>query len=724
MTYLFRLIQRRYCLMIALPAAICLALLLPVVASAHSTQAILLRSTPAQNAVLSAPPSQVQLSFSQDLNAALSTAQVVNSQRQRVDQLDARVNASDGTEMDLTLQENLPPDVYIVVWRTASAEDGHVLLGSFSFTVARVDGSLPQLAAGNNPGRGILGYANADSAGTLDGTAFFNLLLVTLVEIGSIFWVGAQIWLNFVLPPAAEKHAEEQELNRRVEERFVRHFSLPTLGVLLLANLGVVYGQALAVTGNALTAFSPQILGAEISGHFGTYWLMRVIVILLAAAVGIYMLRGKRRSPSQNHTLALLNLFLGALLFIALTLSGDATSVGAVLVPYSVVIDWLHLVAAALWIGGMFMMLLIYLPLLKPLTVTERTRSLLAILPQYTPLAIAGVVIMATSGPLSAAFHLTTADQSITTAYGRALLVKILLVAILLATSAYHVYWLRPRLKKAYSKYAYAHERLQKVEVAGAGESLASSQASKVSEAREIKAEKSVTRSASVADREIETNAPVREAESGASLADRGVEASSNGSNALDGDGVQNGQLPANNLLTRQVRLREERLATGATRLTQVLRWEPWLGVAVLICVGLMNVFAGTLTPASAVASQPGAKGPNVGVFHSTANTSDGAYSVTLTISPNHFGSNVFTVQVVNAQNGKTLGANDASVGLFNTMLDMDMGTDTLDLLPDGKGSFSASGNLAMSGNWRVKVQVRTPDNKPHAATFIVYTPF
>jgi hypothetical protein len=34
-------------------------------------------------------------------------------------------------------------------------------------------------------------------------------------------------------------------------------------------------------------------------------------------------------------------------------------------------------------------------------------------------------------------------------------------------------------------------------------------------------------------------------------------------------------------------------------------------------------------------------------------------------------------------------------------MLDMDMGTDSLNLQPDGKGNFSARGDLSMGGNWQ-----------------------
>ncbi len=49
---------------------------------------------------------------------------------------------------------------------------------------------------------------------------------------------------------------------------------------------------------------------------------------------------------------------------------------------------------------------------------------------------------------------------------------------------------------------------------------------------------------------------------------------------------------PTTKLLAQQVKLREARLTKQTRRLTRILNWEPLLGVAVLICVGLMNVFA------------------------------------------------------------------------------------------------------------------------------------
>ncbi|HEY6408893.1 MAG TPA: copper resistance protein CopC, partial [Ktedonobacteraceae bacterium] len=101
----------------AVPIAICLTLLFPAIASAH---AILLHSDPAKDSVLSIAPKQVRMWYSEALNPAFSTAVVVNGENKRVDNRDAHVSSGDQTEMDLTLQSNLPPAVYIVIWRTNS----------------------------------------------------------------------------------------------------------------------------------------------------------------------------------------------------------------------------------------------------------------------------------------------------------------------------------------------------------------------------------------------------------------------------------------------------------------------------------------------------------------------------------------------------------------------------------------------------------------------------
>ncbi len=648
-----RVIDRRF-LVFAVPLAICLTLLFPAIASAH---AILLRSDPAQDSVLSIAPKQVRMWYSEAMNPAFSTTVAVIGKNKRVDNRDARISSSDQTEMEVTLQSNLHPAVNFVIRRTDSSDDG----------------TVPTLAPGSNSGANVLGSGNLTGlyTGQIDGPTLFNLIMITLVELGAVFWMGAQLWINFVLTISAEAHTEERNTNERVQRRFERYFSLPTLIVLFLANIGVLVGQALNLTGGSLaSAISPSLLvELATSGRFGIYWMMREVVILIAMILALYMLFQQQRSRITRTVLPIANLVLASALLIAITMSGQAAAVNPNIVSYAIVIDWLHLLAASLWIGGMMYIATNYLPVLRRLQIPQQARSLVTVLPYFSPLVIAGVLIMAVTGPFNAAFHLTSWQQFLSTAYGRALLVKIALIVGLLVTSAIHVGILRPRLKKEYQKYSYATNRLQAVQA-------------------------------------------------GTEIAEQNRPTPLNGQQAVTRT-IEPGR--ATKLLTQQVRLREGRLTKKTQVLSRVLRWEPVLGVGVLICVGLMNVFAGTLSPI-AVTQQQQQTGSKPQPYTTTARTRDGKFTVTLSVNPNRFGTNVFTVSAVDTTTNTP--ATNIGVSLYTTMLDMDMGTDTVNLKPDGKGHFSGTGDLDMPGNWEIRIQIRTPDATLHEASVKLVTPF
>ena len=678
-------VQRMF--FIAAPFAMCLMLLSPVVASARTAHAILLRSDPAKDAILSVAPQQVRMWFSEDLNPVLSTAVVVNAENQRV-----VLRTCKGQYEGRHPRPQTPAGLTYHTCGVSSAKVGL---------------SLPALEAlGGGPDSGTcscvaqqdaLGGGNLSGlyTGQVDGPTLFNLIAITLVELGAVFWVGAQLWLVFVLQPVSDDHKEQSNTNQQVQLRFERLFSFPTLLVLLLANIGVLLGQALNFTGGQWgPAFAPTLLSnLATSGRFGTFWMMREIVIGTALLLSLYMLFVKRRPKVINgiphevsiraplrsaegitcppgrvpapqagcYILPWANLILGLALFIAITMSSHAAAVSKSVVFYAVPIDWLHLLAAAFWVGGMMYIATTYLPVIHRAPIAEQARSLIITLPYYTPWAIAGVAIMAVTGPFSATFHLTSWAQFIkgvahdeSGLYGRALMVKILLVGALLTTSAIHVGVLRPRLKKEYWKYAYIAGR--------------------------VADDQAIT----------ESDRPTK-------------------------------------LLAQQAKLREGRLSKKTRRLTEVLRWEPLLGVAVLVCVGLMNVFTGTLSPTSAQQQQPTGNvvGPRFIAgrsFNTTVKTTDSKFTIILNVNPNRFGTNIFTVSVVDNSIGKP--TTNVGVSLYTTMLDMDMGTDTVNLLPDGKGHFSASGDLSMGGNYQIRIQIRTPNNTLHEARVQFYVPF
>ena len=647
--------------------AMTLLFLFPATSEAH---AILLRSDPPADAVLTAAPTQVHMWFSEDLNPTYSTAVVVNTSNKRVDLNDAQIATNDKREMDVSLQPDLPPAAYVVLWRTQSADDGHILRGSFIFKVEQLDGTIPGFN-GTLPGRDALGGATSNSlaTGQLDGSTGFLFVMVTLVDLGVVFWFGAQLWYTFVLQLIDSPDDEQQALYEQTERRFERRFALPALLLMLFANIGVLVGQALALTGGRFAqALSPRLLaGLVTTGQFGTFWIMREVVLLLAIVVALYTLLAKPTNSTNSWLASLLpwlNLILGLALLLAMVLSGHAAAVASNVVIYAVLNDWLHLLAASLWIGGMMYLATCYLPVLKHTPLMEQAKSLLTTLPRYTPLAIAGVLIMTLSGPFNATVHLTSWQQLLSTAYGRTLDIKVLLVGALLLTSAYHVGLLRPRLARSYQQYHASMDVDTDNERQKAGESK---------------------------------RAPKE----------------GRGSRGVLGAVAQLVKSPESAVVQDTQQL-QTTIDQQTQRLTRVLSYEPLLGVAVLLCTGLLTVFAGTLQPAS----QPPPALPVIKPYTTTVSTSDKQFTLNVKISPDRFGANIFTVTVMDSK-GQPVPTDQVGVSLYTTMLDMDMGTSPgLNLQPDGKGHFTGTGDLDMPGHWQLRVQIRTLNNTLHEAKF------
>src|SRR5204863_9705424 len=130
----------------------------------------------------------------------------------------------------------------------------------------------------------------------------------------------------------------------------------------------------------------------------GIYWMMREVVILLAMILALYILLQHQRSRITRTVLPIANLVLASALLIAITMSGHAAAVNPNIVSYAIVIDWLHLLAASLWVGGMIYIATNYLPVLKPLHIPQQARSLVTLLPYFPPLAFSGLLIIMITG--------------------------------------------------------------------------------------------------------------------------------------------------------------------------------------------------------------------------------------------------------------------------------------------------------------------------------------
>jgi copper transport protein len=152
----------------------------------------------------------------------------------------------------------------------------------------------------------------------------------------------------------------------------------------------------------------------------------------------------------------------------------------------------------------------------------------------------------------------------------------------------------------------------------------------------------------------------------------------------------------------------------GLSQMTLIHRLSTRMGS--LLLIGIVVLFAACSSAGST--PSPPTEAP---AFHTTLKTTDGQFVVQFSVTPNRLGLNVFTVGVEDASSGKP--APKMQTQLSTTMLDMDMGTDQVDLQPNVHGQYSAQGTLSMGGHWEIRILLRTPDATLHEASVELDTP-
>ncbi len=174
--------------------------------------------------------------------------------------------------------------------------------------------------------------------------------------------------------------------------------------------------------------------------------------------------------------------------------------------------------------------------------------------------------------------------------------------------------------------------------------------------------------------------------------------------------------------LSQQIKQRKQRLLRRIAQCRRATLFTSVIGIGIVICMSVLPVTANLYTLPEATSQLQVAGGMSSLPFTATILTSDHQFSDTITVTPNHFGPNVFRVSVVNTKTSAL--ASNIHVSLSLTMLDMNMGTTILVLQSDGKGSFSGSGTLAMTGNWAIRILTRTSDAVLHIAQVKLLTPY
>ncbi|GAB2527375.1 copper resistance CopC/CopD family protein [Nocardia heshunensis] len=384
---------------VALSLAIGLIFLGTATASAH---AVLVSSDPGYGAMVDHAPAQVSITFDEPVTAAQNAVTVTDRDGTRADG-GAMTTSDGGRTVVVPLRSGLPNDTYLLGWSLLSA-DGHVVAGSIVFGI----GIPPDLTVTVAPPDPLIAALDV-----------IVRLLTAFGYLGIALVIGIPVAVRLTWKEAG-----------------------PTRAITQLIRIGAT---TTAVTALATFALIPGRLGGAAGWGEPRTWIQSstslVGAALLAKAVGAITLfytttASKRHAGTEGGKAApalargLLEQGAGSIAVVAGSVVVLAEAVGghAVAGEYrwaAVVSTVLHVVAMAVWVGGVVVVALAW-----------RTSRRAEVVGRFAPVAAAAVGLLVVSGVFQAWRAVSPVAALWSTSWGQLLLVKVVLVAVALGAAS------------------------------------------------------------------------------------------------------------------------------------------------------------------------------------------------------------------------------------------------------------------------------------------------
>jgi copper transport protein len=393
------------------------ALTLPGAAWAH---AALLRTVPQASVTVNTPPKQLTLTYSEAVEPRFAIVSVTDAAGHQQTAGAPRRSAADGDTL-LVPVRHLSEGWYLVFWRVISV-DGHPVRGVFEFAVGPNAGPSPQF---------VLPSISETAATPKLIAARWIVFLSVLTAIGLL----------------ALRLAIARPVVRRVGGTTLRNISVAFVVASVIGLVATPIYLLLATAQFALRSFFAigALLPLMHASAFGRGYLdleLCFALFVLAGLTAIWVDRPEREQRSIAELLA----FGGAALAAGATLlvpgaSGHPSQTSPR--GLALALDWVHLASAAIWIGGLLGLLVLW----RSLSIATRTAGLVVAVPRFSAVAFASVVALTASGTWASILHLPTLGSLWQTSYGQAIVVKIVLLTVAIVLAAFNLLRTKPGLR-------------------------------------------------------------------------------------------------------------------------------------------------------------------------------------------------------------------------------------------------------------------------------------
>ncbi|MFI8927277.1 copper resistance CopC/CopD family protein [Streptomyces sp. NPDC053474] len=666
-------------------AALVSAVLGAVLATAApaDAHAALTDSDPKRGAVVAKAPDQVSLTFSEKVAMSDGSVRVLDPAGKRADT--GKTTDLGSTTYGVKLKPGLPDGTFTVAYQVVSA-DSHPIAGAFTFSIGAPSDTKVALPD-QEVGGGLVG--------TLYDTARY------LSYAGFIVVVGGAAFVLGCWP----RGAGVRPLQRLVVSGWLT-LTGATLATLLLR-------APYTGSGKLADAFDLAKLGDVLQTKTGAALVSRLL-LLAAAALFIAVLFGaydKREDPKEKRDLAFGLAVGGGVVAIGIAATwalAEHASTG-IQAGLAMPVDVLHLLAVAVWLGGVVALLLCLYR--APLIDASAVR-------RFSAVAFGSVVTLAGTGLYQSWRQVGSWTALVETDYGQLLLIKVGLVVVLVGIASVSRRWTGRILAEAgglapeAAATAVVEQRTSATQATSATKAK-NSTAAKSASSKKKKPVAVAHSSKTGVSATVDTDAGTGTGTSPDKAKDQ----------AKDKPGDKAGDKPAGDD-KRAAQLARQRAAVDAAREKRVRDADPHrsgLRRSVLAEVGVAVVLLAVTTALTttepgrteeeaknATSSAPQSAGPVKIKIPFDTGGQDGKGTVRLELDPGRTGSNDLHVYATRP-NGSAFDIPEVKIAF--TLKAKDVGP--LPVTPDriATGHWSASGvQIPMAGDWKVAVTVRTSD--------------
>ena len=456
-------------------------------------QAYVIGSDPVDGSTVTTVPSVLRIYFNANISAmsAVQISYVQNGDFVPL-QTQSRVVVDNSRELDTYLPTKLASGSYFARWTAVANDDGRTTFGSIGFNVGRSSTGIS--------GTATLGPQSSNQTDGAGGSRTLDLVGVLVVAWQWLVLAALTLWVGFLVTErlilTRVEHVADLLHRARRQALPLQWLCLTALLVgeivtLVLRGVHVTRGFATINVNNGLLDLStlPALLTQTLYGYL---WLVRFVLIVLALVLLWWMTRKQpeviveqvpQRVPALTRTGPLrlqqaglsakttatiktvaesaslhttteplqrfteLWLLLASLIICTYALTENAVGV---IQPHisAIVLSGLSLVAQCIWFGGLAYLGYVVLPLLSIVDLDSNAETIVAFLRRMTPFILGAAGIQIVSLLFLSETTISTPNLLLDDSYGRSLLVRLALVALILLTSIYILFVLRPKLAR------------------------------------------------------------------------------------------------------------------------------------------------------------------------------------------------------------------------------------------------------------------------------------